>query len=160
MKIRGSVSLAAREWNWKNPFKPTYRVKVNLKDEPAFIIRRTVQPMRLTAQYDLLNLKKSIVQSWMFKFGGNNPSLDLTIQDYPLRYKMDPMGTPTFVTMDGEFPAFFEQSSRSRAFVLDDMHFKHIDFQSEMHFVCPEERLHQAIMIANFLFNPFNLAND
>ena len=37
--------------------------------------------------------------------------------------------------------------------------FKHKDYQSIIHFRCPDEKIHTAIIIANLLFNPKYTSN-
>lgn len=105
--------------------------------------------------YELSDLHGHAIQAWHFRFSFTKTTLDLSIApDFPLKYQRSFFGTNFFLTESSKKPTYMDISESSRSFQLEEMKFRHNDFQSEISFSCPAKRLTQGILIANLLFCP------
>ncbi len=108
-----------------------------------------------SASYGLSDLNGQLIQSWKFHFSLTKSTLDLSSRpNFPLWFQKSYFGKQSFITGSESKRTFMDLMGGSRHFQLEDMKFKHYDYQSEIYFSCPEERLFQAILVANILFSP------
>lgn len=108
--------------------------------------------------YRLLGQNGREVDVWKFKGYWGRKTLDLNgvrgNRSEKLEYNVGLFGGTSFRTNEGRKPIYMTLTDHSRGFELDGMFFKHVDFQSKIHFHCPKRKVNQAILIASLIFNP------
>ena len=154
--VSGSVSLQQHNRDQGFSRNATSAI-VHLDGIETFVLRFRWQISLLEKYggYQLTKLDGQVIQSWAFDFSFAKTTLDLSIgPEFPLWYQKTLFGKNSFITASGKKPTYMDLTSHSRSYELDGMKFRHRDFQSEISFQCPEERLTQGILVANLLFTP------
>lgn len=108
--------------------------------------------------YRLLGKNGQEIDVWKFENSWGKKTLDLNglrgDKFEKLEYRVGMFGGTSFKTNEGKKPIYMTLTEHSRAFELDGMFFKHVDFQSHIHFRSSERKMNQAIIIASLIFNP------
>jgi len=156
--INGQVGLMATHVPWANFRTQTLLADVSISGEPAYQLEfcRTISGRMLS--FRLLNTRGQEIDIWKFETKWGRKKLNLNgvrgNRSEKLEYRIGMFGGRHFITKDGKKPIYMTLTDHSRAFELEGMLFKHIDFQSQIHFRCQKRKLNQAILIANLIFNP------
>lgn len=105
--------------------------------------------------YILCDLEGNELRRWSFRMGMFSKRMDVGEgADFPMLFVEGAFGWRYFKTPKGKIPPYFETREKSRSIEVDGMRFEHRDYQNKISFRCPPERLQQAIIVANLLFNP------
>ncbi|MGJ8725638.1 MAG: hypothetical protein ACSHYB_13850 [Roseibacillus sp.] len=158
--MRGSVGLRKNDSIWALlGIARKYRAEV-VSDDGWFAIRWSQKFANLSNHYELWG-GDGILQRCALLFDGSMYRMDLSLQgDRLLEYQVDTSGNALFRTPDVEISTAIKVSGNKRSYSIDEMRFDHADYQSCMRFECKQERLHQAVLVANLLFNPPQLNQD
>ena len=158
--MRGTLSLPKPLPGWKNLFKGNTYSEIELDNSTKLRLLHTSGILGTDETYTLLDHEENTLSQWFFNSNTRETSLNIT--EHPsLIYSIKPIKfIPHFITPDNKIPASLQLSGSSRTFKLDDIEFKHKDYQSHIHFRCPDNKLRTAIIIAQLLFTPPIRHND
>lgn len=160
--IKGTVALYDRETEW-HPRGTHFKMScfVSIEEKPSYKLLYVPHWKSRAVNYELHDLDGNLLQEWHQKPKWLGAKMDFSIQpEYPLEYVLGWSGACSFVTPAQKFRPYFTILNQSKYVEIDGMLFEHHDFHSEMNFQCPAERVPQAILIANLLFNVPNQNNQ
>lgn len=160
--ITGTVALYDRATEW-HPLHTGLKMSsvVSIGGKEKYKLFYSLQWKPRTISYQLKALDGTLIAEWRQQRRWLGAKMDLSIQPtYPLEYVVGWSGRCTFVTPTQKFRPYFTILDKSKYAEIDGMLFEHHDFHSEMNFQCPADRVPQAIMIANLLFNVPNQSNQ
>ncbi|MGJ8654910.1 MAG: hypothetical protein ACSHX6_00560 [Akkermansiaceae bacterium] len=144
------------EPTWKNFLGRRKYANVVIDGSPKYRLIHQPHLLSLSAEYILYGPDSQILRTW-----SSSPYL-ITINESPkLQYQIaQDSSLAHFITEDNTTtPAILTSSASSRSLKFQDMEFKHKDYDSHIHFRCPDHKAHQAILIANLLFSPLYTSN-
>ena len=158
--MRGTLSLKESEAGWRNLLRTRTFVRVNIDGKEEYRLKYECNLFGRDAKYVLCDKNDYIIKVWSFKITMQKVSLPIS-ESPMIKYIYDYKTIlGRFTTLSGDTPASLIANSSSRHLELDGMEFRHKDFESVIHFRCPDEKLHTAIVIADLLFTPPNYRND
>lgn len=158
--MRGTLSLKESEPGWKNRLRNRTFVRVVIDGKEAYHLRYECNLLGRDAIYSLCDKDGVVIKTWSFKVTTREISLVIS-ESPPLKYIYDFKTVPSrFITSSGEIQASLIPSSSSRHLNMEDMEFRHKDYESVIHFRCPDEKLHTAIIVADLLLTPPYYGNE
>lgn len=156
--VNGKVGLMTNQSLWGNFKTQRTLANVEISGDQKYQLEYCSSSHSKTQSYRLLSDRGLELDVWKFVNSWSKKKLSLNgvrgDQSKKLDYMVGMFGGTCFMTEEGKKPIFMELTENSRAFELDGMFFKHIDFKSHMHFRCELRRVNQAILVASILFNP------
>jgi len=156
--VNGTVGMMSRQSFWGNLITQRLLANVEVSGALAHQLEFCCTAFGKELSYRLLGKSGQEVDVWKFKSSWATKTLDLNglrgNRLEKLEYYIGIFGGTCFKTNHGKKRIYMELTEHSRAFELEGMFFKHVDFQSQIHFRCSKRRLHQAILIASLIFNP------
>lgn len=156
MMISGSVGIYQHETEW-HPSKVgcelSCEVKIDGKPHYSLHYIPFVENRKQTYRYELRELDGEVLQTWKPKKGWLRTRLDLSLSRHALVYNSRWPNRRSFRSATEKFLPYFTIHENSKTAEIDGMEFEQIDYETEIHFTCPENRVPQAIMVANLIFN-------
>lgn len=157
--MRGTLSFMKPEPTWKNFFGYHKFATVTIDGTPGYRLVHKPYLLSRSDDYTLYGPDGNMLEIW--SSATSRISDLITITESPkLQYQCGrDYSLARFITDTENIDAILTTSTSSRSFKLQDMEFKHKDYDSHIHFRAPDHKTHQAIIIANLLFNPKYTSN-
>lgn len=149
--MRGTLSLRQLETGWRYWIFPTNFSTVLIEGNEQYRLKHKTSFLNRNEKFILYNNQGQILKEWLVKFTFTGITIQIS-ESLSFIYRYNPFNGQ-FITPSGEVRAAMISASSSRSLELNGMAFKHKDFESVIHFRCPEESLYDAILIANLLFS-------
>jgi len=153
--IRGTLSLASSEFSWKNILSDQTSVsKATTSSGNTFELHITTHLFDNRNKYKLFGADGKTLASSELDMAGMTCRMDISLPDFPLLYEISYFDKRSFVTQAERIPSYYTVTGERKSFTLHEMYFEHRDFESEIRFEAPKDRVPQAILIASLLFEP------
>lgn len=152
--MRGTISLKKYEPGFLSWLTPCSKVAIKIDNKEIYQLKHQSNIFGGNAKYTLFDKNKLIVKQWRFKSTFKETSLIISLSPKLSYIYNSSSGYGRFITHSEEIQASLKLVSNTRKLELEGMEFKHKDFESVIHFRCPDEMLHTAIIIADLLLTP------
>lgn len=154
--ITGTVGLYQRETEWlpnKMGSELSCEVEVGGQLRHTLHFIPYVEKRKKTYRYELRELNGEVLHTWKPNKGWLRTKLDLSQRRHALVYTSRWPNRRSFRSATEKFLPYFTIQEGKKTAEIDGIELEQIDYEAAIHFSCPEDRIPQAIMIANLIFN-------
>lgn len=158
--MRGSLSFMRPEPTWKNFFGHRKFANVKIHGMENFKLVSQSFLFKQKTEYSLYDKQGTLVREWQlnYKFAGNPQGFDASCiisQSPKIIYEYGINSLISTISSESEnVNAVFSISGSMKRFHFQDIEVHHKDYDPEISFRAPDHKMHEAIIIANFLYSP------